>query len=78
MEAAKAAMEANLGGPVPTPAVVGVPAGATALYQHVDSVSLDLVLGGTWIKISIAGGFETGGMPPEDALLAIGAEIAAG
>jgi len=75
---AKAAMEALVGGPVPTPAVAGVPAGATALYQHVDSVSLDLVIGGTWIKISIAGGFETGGMPPEDALLAIGAEIAAG
>jgi hypothetical protein len=75
---AKAAMESLIGGPVPAPAVAGVPAGATALYEHVDSVSLDLVLGGTWIKVSIAGGFETGGMAPEDALLAIGAEIAAG
>ena len=74
---AKAAMEALIGGPVPAPAVAGVPAGATALYQHVDSVSLDLVLGGTWIKVSITSGAETGGMTPEDALIAIGADIAA-
>jgi hypothetical protein len=74
---AKAAMEALIGGPVTAPAVAGVPAGATALYQHVDSVSLDLVLGGTWIKVSITSGSETGGMTPEDALIAIGADIAA-
>jgi hypothetical protein len=75
---AKAAMESVTGTPVPTPAVSGVPAGATALYYHVDSVSLDLVLGGTWIKLSIASGSETAGVSPEDALLAIGAEIATG
>lgn len=75
---AKAAMESLIGGPVPAPAVAGVPAGATALYHHVDSVSLDLVLGGTWIKVSVSSGSETGGMTPEDALVAIGAEIAAG
>jgi hypothetical protein len=74
--AAKAAMEAN-GGSVPTPAVPGVPAGATAYYQHVDSESLDIVLGGTWIKISMGNGSLTGGLSPQAALIAIGADIAA-
>ena len=62
---------------VPTPAVTGVPAGATALYQHVDSEALDIVLGGTWIKITIANGSATGGLSQEDALVAIAADIAA-
>ncbi|MEO5920918.1 MAG: hypothetical protein ABIQ01_07220 [Pseudolysinimonas sp.] len=75
-EAAKAAMEAN-GATVPTPAVAGVPAGATALYHHVDSTALDVVLGGSWIKISISAGSETGVLSVEDALVAIGADIAA-
>lgn len=75
-EAAKAAMEAN-GASVPTPAVAGVPAGATALYHHVDSTALDVVLGGSWIKITIVGGGLTGGLSVEDALIAIGADIAA-
>jgi hypothetical protein len=74
--AAKAAMEAN-GAAVPTAAVTGVPAGATALYQHVDSTSLDVVLGGSWVKITIAGGGITGGLSVEDALIAIGTDIAA-
>jgi hypothetical protein len=75
-QAAKAAMEAN-GATVPTPAVPGVPAGATALYEHVDSTALDVVLGGSWIKITIAGGGITGGLSVQDALVAIGADIAA-
>lgn len=74
--AAKAAMEAN-GAPVSSPAVTGVPAGATAFYQHVDSEALDIVLGGTWIKISISNGSETGSLSQEDALVAIAADIAA-
>ncbi len=76
-EAARAAMEAN-GGSVSSPVVAGVPAGATALYQHVDSEALDIVLGGTWIKIAISNGSETGVLSQEDALVAIAAEIAAG
>jgi hypothetical protein len=75
---AKAAMEFLNGGPVSPPTVAGVPAGATALYYHVDSVSLDIVLGGTWIKLTVTSGSETAGVSPEDALLAIGAEIATG
>ena len=71
-DAAKAAMVAN-GAPVPTPAVTGVPAGATALYYHVDATALDVVLGGTWIKIAIGNGPSS----PEAALAAIGADIAA-
>ncbi len=74
--AAKAAMEAN-GAPVSSPAVAGVPAGATAFYQHVDSEALDVVLGGTWIKITIGNGSESGSLSQEDALVAIGADIAA-
>jgi hypothetical protein len=74
--AAKAAMEAN-GAPVSSPAVTGVPAGATAFYQHVDSEALDVVLGGTWIKITIGNGSDTGSLSQEDALIAIAADIAA-
>lgn len=73
---AKAAME-GVGATVPSPAVPGVPAGATALYEHVDSWAMDVVLGGTWIKISIGNGSDTGGMSSPDALAAIAADIAA-
>ena len=75
-QAAKAAMEAN-GAPVPSPAVAGVPAGDTALYHHVDSTALDIVLGGTWIKIALGNGPEIAGHPIEDSLIAIATDIAA-
>src|SRR5690606_17670167 len=58
---ARAAME-SVAGSVTAPASPGVPAGATALYQHVDSWAMDVVLGGTWIKIAIGNGSDTGGM----------------
>jgi hypothetical protein len=74
---AKAAMLA-VSGSVPSPAVPGVPAGATALYQHVDSWAMDVVLGGSWIKIAIGNGSDTGGMSSPDALVAIATQIAAG
>ena len=75
-EAAKAAMLEN-GGEVPSPSVTGVPHGSTALYEHVDSLSLDIVLGGTWVKISIASGAPIAGMTTKEALKAIAADIAA-
>jgi hypothetical protein len=57
--------------------VPGVPAGDTGLWEHVDSTSLDIVLGGSWVKVTIAGGADTGTLSREDALIAIAADIAA-
>jgi hypothetical protein len=74
--AAKATMEAN-GATVATPAVPGVPAGATAYYEHVDSTALDVVLGGSWVKITIGHGSVTGGLSEQAALIAIATDIAA-
>ncbi|HEV7742144.1 MAG TPA: hypothetical protein VGO65_06970 [Pseudolysinimonas sp.] len=71
-----AAMEAN-GASVPSPAVPGVPAGATSYFEHVDSSSLDIVLGGSWVKISIGHGTNTGALSEHAALIAIAADIAA-
>lgn len=74
---AKAAMEVVTGSPVTGPTVTGVPAGATALYHHVDSSALDIVIGGTWVKVAIGHGTHTGSLSETNALKAIAADIAA-
>lgn len=71
-----AAMVAN-GAPVPSPAVPGVPAGATSYFEHVDSSALDIVIGGSWVKIAIGHGTNTGSLSEQAALIAIAADIAA-
>ncbi len=73
----RAATEALMGSPVDTPAVAGVPAGSTAFYLHVDSASLDLVIGGNWIKLQNAAGADSGTLEVRAELLAVGAALAA-
>jgi hypothetical protein len=54
-----------------------VPAGATSYFEHVDSAALDIVIGGSWVKIAIGHGTNTGSLSEHAALIAIAADIAA-
>jgi hypothetical protein len=65
------------GSAIPTPAVAGVPAGGTAVYEHVDSISLDIVIGGNWIKLIRGHGPSVGGLDDLGVLTAVAAKIAA-
>jgi len=76
--AAANSLAAAYGGtPLATPAIAGVAAGKTAEFDHVDSAALDIVIGGTWFKISRGNGPAVHGLDNLGVLKAIATRLAA-